>query len=141
MSASRPAVRRRTATLLTAVCLTACGAHRTAPAAEWGVAPPPATLSSSGSPGTALPDAESGPGALPWTGTRLTGTAGSLAWDVVVPRFAGAPVTEEVNRRVVTTNDGRTAQVLLEVVDGTGAPPTPRPPWPPPSSTSPGRGR
>ncbi|NAZ84923.1 hypothetical protein, partial [Kineococcus indalonis] len=115
-------------------------------------APPPASGSSSptspGSPEVPLPDAQTDPGALPWTQTRLTGTAGPLRWDVVVPRFSGAPVAAEVNRRVlasaedvldearasvqdgdpprtltgegtVTTDDGRTVQVLLEVVDST----------------------
>ncbi|NAZ74017.1 hypothetical protein GTQ99_01040 [Kineococcus sp. T13] len=171
-----PVVPHRAAALLAAAgltaCLTACGSDRpapaeapstaapaTAPATPGAVATaaPPAPVSlppsspASGSPGppeTALPDAQTDPGALPWTQTRLTGTAGSLTWDVVLPRFSGAPVAAEVNRRVlasaedvlerarasvqtgdpprtitgegaVTTDDGRTVQVLLEVVDST----------------------
>ncbi|WP_432520622.1 hypothetical protein [Kineococcus sp. SYSU DK006] len=174
---SAPVVPARAAALLALACLTtgltACGADEPAlapeatspaapataptPAGAVATAAPPAPVSlpastaspaTPGSPETALPDAQTDPGVLPWTEARLTGTAGSLSWDVVVPRFSGSPVAAEVNRRVlasaedvlerarasvqdgdpprtitgqgtVTTDDGRTVQVLLEVVDST----------------------
>ncbi|MBB2903508.1 hypothetical protein FHR75_004350 [Kineococcus radiotolerans] len=151
MSASRPVVRRAAALLaVTAVGLTACGADRTTPAAAGDATVPSASSSPPATPVATPPGSTASPAsaALPWTETRLTGTAGSLTWDVVLPRFTGAPVADEVNRRVVasaedavaaarasvqdgdpprtitgrgvvTTNDGRTAQVLLEVVDST----------------------
>ncbi|WP_432543061.1 hypothetical protein [Kineococcus sp. SYSU DK002] len=113
--------------------LTACGAEQPAPAAT--------TVTVTASPSTSTP-------ASAWTETHLTGDDQTLTWDVVVPRLTGAPVADEVNRRVtasaedvlddaratvqdgdpprtitgrgtVTTDDGRTVQVLLEVVDST----------------------
>ncbi|GAA0323449.1 hypothetical protein [Kineococcus aurantiacus] len=123
---SRSPMSRRAAVALAVAGLTACSADPPAPASP--AATTPTTLS--------------------WTDTHLTGSDGSLTWDVVVPRAAGAPIADELNRRVtasaqdvvdaaratvqagdpprtltgqgtVTTDDGRTAQVLLEVVDST----------------------
>lgn len=95
---------------------------------------------------TATPSGETA-GALQTTTVTLDGRSGSASWKISVPEFSGAPVAEEVNRRVraaagdliaqvrreaagdegvkrtltgegtVVTNDGRTAQVTIAFVD------------------------
>ncbi|WP_432492744.1 hypothetical protein [Kineococcus auxinigenes] len=138
MSTSRPA-RWGAAVLLAGITASACGAEPASLAAA-----PGSTTSSSTPSGEPTPARE----ALRWDEEHLTGSDGTFTWDVTVPRATGPAVAGEVNRRVtasadhvveaaaatvldgdpprlltgegtVTTDDGRTVQVLLEFVDST----------------------
>ncbi|MCI2237060.1 hypothetical protein MO973_40455 [Paenibacillus sp. TRM 82003] len=144
MSTSRPV--RWGAALLIVVSPVACGSEQAPGAAEPTTTSSLATTSLAPSAPGAEPTATAK--ALRWDEDHLTGSEGTFTWDVTVPRAAGPAVAAEVNRRVVasaedvidaarasvldgdpprtltgegtvTTDDGRTVQVVLEFVDST----------------------
>ncbi|WP_432501860.1 hypothetical protein [Kineococcus arenarius] len=140
MSTSRPA-RWGAAVLLAGIAASACGAEPASPAEA------PGSTTTAASPSTPSGEPPATREALRWDEDHLTGSDGTFTWDVTVPRAAGPSVADEVNRRVtasadhvveaaatvldgdpprlltgegtVTTDDGRTVQVVLEFVDST----------------------
>ncbi|WP_432487024.1 hypothetical protein [Kineococcus sp. SYSU DK018] len=145
MSTSRPA-RWGAAVLLAGIAASACGAEPASPAEAPGSTTSTASPSATSSTSSGEPSATRE--ALRWDEDHLTGSGGTFTWDVTVPRAAGPAVAGEVNRRVaasadhvveaaaatvrdgdpprlltgegtVTTDDGRTVQVVLEFVDST----------------------